>query len=158
MKKRTHDSWRYTYIDTILSDDKGYVYTYDYQTVNVYGPDGSFVFSKSGDELNGQICQLSASEVGMTTSSADGKMVFKQLDPETKDWGKETPVSSRAWNILPGNDVYAYFFMDNGNTFGERRDTGEVEKSLTGWHVTWTATPSIQRPPSASCPMGASSL
>lgn len=122
------DSWRYTYIDSILSDDKGYVYTYDYQTVNVYGPDGSFVFSKSGDELNGQICQLSASEVGMTTSSADGKMVFKQLDPETKDWGKETPVSSRAWNILPGNDVYAYFFMDNGNIFGERRDTGEVEK------------------------------
>ena len=122
------ESWRYTYIDTILSDDKGYVYTYDYQTVNVYGPDGSFVFSKSGDELNGQICQLSASEVGMTASSADGKMVFKQLDPETKDWGKETPVSSRAWNILPGNDVYAYFFMDNGNIFGERRDNGEVEK------------------------------
>lgn len=122
------DSWRHTYINSILSDDKGYVYTYDYQTVNVYGPDGSFVFSKSGDELNGQICQLSASEVGMTTSSADGKMVFKQLDPETKDWGKETPVSSRAWNILPGNDVYAYFFMDNGNIFGERRDNGEVEK------------------------------
>lgn len=122
------EGWRYTYIDFILSDDKGYVYTYDYQTVNVYGPDGSFVFSKSGDELNGQICQLSASEVGMTTSSADGKMVFKQLDPETKDWGKETPVSSRAWNILPGNDVYAYFFMDNGNIFGERRDNGEVEK------------------------------
>ena len=82
------EGWRYTYIDSILSDDKGYVYTYDHQTVNVYGPDGSFVFSKSGDELNGQICQLSASEVGMTTSSADGKMVFKQLDPETKDWGK----------------------------------------------------------------------
>lgn len=122
------EGWRYTYIDSILSDDKGYVYTYDHQTVNVYGPDGSFVFSKSGDELNGQICQLSASEVGMTTSSADGKMVFKQLDPETKDWGKETPVSSRAWNILPGNDVYAYFFMDNGNIFGERRDNGEVEK------------------------------
>ena len=122
------DSWRYTYIDTILSDDKGYVYTYDYQTVNVYGPDGSFVFSKSGDELNGQICQLSANEVGMTTSSADGKMVFRQLDPETKDWGKETPVSSRAWNILPGNDVYTYFFTNNGSIFGERRDTGEVEK------------------------------
>ena len=122
------EGWRYTYIDSILSDDKGYVYTYDYQTVNVYGPDGSFVFSKSGDELNGQICQLSASEVGTATSSADGKMVFKQLDPETKDWGKETPVSSRAWNILPGNDVYAYFFMDNGNIFGERRDNGEVEK------------------------------
>ena len=122
------ESWRYSYIDTILSDDKGYVYTYDYQTVNVYGPDGSFVFSKSGDELNGRICRLSASEVGMTTSSADGKMVFKQLDPETKDWGKETPVSSRAWNILPGNDVYAYFFMDNGNIFGERRDNGDVEK------------------------------
>lgn len=122
------DSWRYTYIDSILSDDKGYVYTYDHQTVNVYGPDGSFVFSKSGDELNGQICQLSASEVGMTTSSADGKMVFKQLDPETKDWGKETPVSSRAWNILPGNDVYTYFFTSSGSIFGERRDNGEVEK------------------------------
>ena len=122
------EGWRYTYIDSILSDDKGYVYTYDYQTVNVYGPDGSFVFSKSGDELNGQICQLSASEVGMTTSSADGKMVFKQLDPETKDWGKETPVSSRAWNILPGNDVYTYFFTSSGSIFGERKDTGEVEK------------------------------
>lgn len=122
------EGWRYTYIDSILSDDKGYVYTYDYQTVNVYGPDGSFVFSKSGDELNGQICQLSASEVGMTTSSADGKMVFKQLDPETKDWGKETPVSSRAWNILPGNDVYTYFFTSSGSIFGERKDNGEVEK------------------------------
>ena len=122
------ESWRYSYIDTILSDDKGYVYTYDYQVVNVYGPDGSFVFSKSGDELNGQICQLSASEVGMTSSSADGSMVFKQLDPETKSWGKETPISSRAWNILPGNDVYAYFFMSNGSIFGERRDTGDVEK------------------------------
>ena len=32
------EGWRYTYIDSILSDDKGYVYTYDYQTVNVYGP------------------------------------------------------------------------------------------------------------------------
>lgn len=122
------EGWRYTYIDSILSDDKGYVYTYDHQTVNVYGPDGSFVFSKSGDELNGQICQLSASEVGMTTSSADGKMVFKQLDPETKDWGKETPVSSRAWNILPGNDVYTYFFTSSGSIFGERKDNGEVEK------------------------------
>ena len=122
------DSWRYTYIDTILSDDKGYVYTYDYQTVNVYGPDGSFVFSKSGDELNGQFCQLSESEVGITASSADGKMVFKQLDPETKDWGKETPISSRAWNIFPGNDVYTYFFTNNGSIFGERKDTGAVEK------------------------------
>ena len=122
------DSWRYTYIDTILSDDKGYVYTYDYQTVNVYGPDGSFVFSKSGDELNGQFCQLSESEVGITASSADGKMVFRQLDPETKDWGKETPISSRAWNIFPGNDVYTYFFTNNGSIFGERKDTGAVEK------------------------------
>ena len=122
------DSWRYTYIDTILSDDKGYVYTYDYQTVNVYGPDGSFVFSKSGDELNGQLCQLSESEVGITASSADGKMVFRQLDPETKDWGKETPISSRAWNIYPGNDVYTYFFTNNGSIFGERKDTGAVEK------------------------------
>ena len=29
--------WGYSYLDTLLSDDKGYVYTYDYQTVNVYG-------------------------------------------------------------------------------------------------------------------------
>ena len=122
------ESWRYTYIDTILSDDKGYVYTYDYQTVNVYGPDGSFVFSKSGDELNGQFCQLSESEVGITTSSADGSMIFRQLDPETKSWGKETPISSRAWNVFPGNDVYTYFFTDSGSIFGERRDTGAVEK------------------------------
>ena len=35
--------WGYSHLDTLLSDDKGYVYTYDYQTVNVYGPDGCFV-------------------------------------------------------------------------------------------------------------------
>ena len=122
------ESWRYSYIDTILSDDKGYVYTYDYQTVNVYGPDGSFVFSKSADELSGQLCQLSAGEVGALTTYNDGKMAFKQLDPETKNWGKETPVSSRAWSLQPGNDVYRYFFIDGGNIFGERKDTGEVEK------------------------------
>ena len=122
------ESWRYSYIDTILSDDKGYVYTYDYQTVNVYGPDGSFVFSKSADELSGQLCQLSAGEVGALTTYNDGKKAFKQLDPETKNWGKETPVSSRAWGLQPGNDVYRYFFIDGGNIFGERKDTGEVEK------------------------------
>lgn len=122
------ESWRYSYIDTILSDDKGYVYTYDYQTVNVYGPDGSFVFSKSADEFSGQLCQLSAGEVGALTTYNDGKMAFKQLDPETKNWGKETPVSSRAWSLQPGNDVYRYFFIDGGNIFGERKDTGEVEK------------------------------
>ena len=55
-------------------------------------------------------------------------MAFKQLDPETKNWGKETPVSSRAWSLQPGNDVYRYFFIDGGNIFGERKDTGEVEK------------------------------
>ena len=120
--------WGYSYLDTLLSDDKGYVYTYDYQTVNVYGPDGSFVFSKSADELSGQLCQLSAGEVGALTTYNDGKMAFKQLDPETKNWGKETPVSSRAWSLQPGNDVYRYFFIDGGNIFGERKDTGEVEK------------------------------
>ena len=120
--------WGYSHLDTLLSDDKGYVYTYDYQTVNVYGPDGSFVFSKSADELSGQLCQLSAGEVGALTTYNDGKMAFKQLDPETKNWGKETPVSSRAWSLQPGNDVYRYFFIDGGNIFGERKDTGEVEK------------------------------
>ena len=120
--------WGYSHLDTLLSDDKGYVYTYDYQTVNVYGPDGSFVFSKSADELSGHLCQLSAGEVGALTTYNDGKMAFKQLDPETKNWGKETPVSSRAWGLQPGNDVYRYFFIDGGNIFGERKDTGEVEK------------------------------
>ena len=120
--------WGYSHLDTLLSDDKGYVYTYDYQTVNVYGPDGSFVFSKSADELSGHLCQLSAGEVGVLTTYNDGKMAFKQLDPETKNWGKETPVSSRAWGLQPGNDVYRYFFIDGGNIFGERKDTGEVEK------------------------------
>ena len=47
---------------------------------------------------------------------------------KTKDWGKETPISSRAWNIYPGNDVYTYFFTNNGSIFGERKDTGAVEK------------------------------
>ena len=122
------DDWYYTYISDIFSDDKGYVYTYDYQTLNVYGPDGTFVCGKTGDELNGQVCQFSASEVGVTSVSADDKSVFKQLDPETKDWGKETPVSSDAWNLFPGNDVYAYFYTRNGSIYGERKDTGKTEK------------------------------
>ena len=122
------DGWYYTYISDIFSDDKGYVYTYDYQTLNVYGPDGTFVCGKTGDELTGQVCQLSVSEVGVTSVSADDKSVFKQLDPETKDWGKETPVSSDAWDLFPGNDVYAYFYTRNGSIYGERKDTGKTEK------------------------------
>ena len=121
------DGWYYT-ISDIFSDDKGYVYTYDYQTLNVYGPDGTFICGKTGDELNGQVCQLSASEVGMTSVSADDKSVFRQLDPETKDWGRETPVSSDAWDLFPGNDVYAYFYTRNGSIYGERKDTGKTEK------------------------------
>ena len=121
------DGWYYN-ISDIFSDDKGYVYTYDSQTLNVYGPDGTFICGKTGDELNGQVCQLSASEVGMTSVSADDKSVFRQLDPETKDWGRETPVSSDAWDLFPGNDVYAYFYTRNGSIYGERKDTGKTEK------------------------------
>ena len=121
------DSFRYYSIDTILSDDQGYVYTYDYQTINVYGPDGSFVCSKSDDDIN-RMCQLSQSEVGVVTSAADGSHVFKQLDPVTKDWGKQTPLVADAWTIYPGDDVYNYYYMSNTNVFGERKDTGETEK------------------------------
>lgn len=151
------DSWRYTYIDSILSDDKGYVYTYDYQTVNVYGPDGSFVFSKSGDELNGQICQLSASEVGMTTSSADGKMVFKQLDPETKDWGKETPVSSARGTSSPAMMSMPISLWITAISLANAGTPARSRRSSTGWPAMWTATISTATS-SASCRMGASSL
>ena len=121
------DGYRYYSIDTILSDDQGYVYTYDYSTINVYGPDGSFVCSKSDDEIY-RMCQLSQSEVGIVSSAADGSRVFKQLDPATKDWGRQTPLTSDAWAIYPGDDVYTYYYMNNTNLFGERRDTGETEK------------------------------
>ncbi|MEI3130985.1 MAG: hypothetical protein V8S92_01615 [Oscillospiraceae bacterium] len=55
-------------------------------------------------------------------------MAFKQLDPENEELGKETPVSSRAWSLQPGNDVDRYLNIYGGNIFGERKDTGEVEK------------------------------
>ena len=144
------DSWRYTYIDSILSDDKGYVYTYDHQTVNVYGPDGSFVFSKSGDELNGQICQLSASEVGMTTSSADGKM-RRRTGARKRPFPPARGTSSPAMMSMPISLWITAISLANAGT------TARSRRSSTGWPAMWTATISTATS-SASCRMGASSL
>lgn len=122
------DMYSYFYIDTLLADDAGNVYTYDYQTLHVYGADGSLLLSMSSDELDGWLCQLSSSEIGIVSYSTNGKRVFRQLDPATKGFGKETPVSSSAWNLYPGDELYAYYFTSNDSIFAERRDTGEIEK------------------------------
>lgn len=118
----------YASLDSIFSDDQGYVYTYDYQNVNVYGPDGSLIFSKSRDDGFVQLCQLSPSEVGLMSISAEGKTVFKLFDTASKSFGKETPVSDNARMLYAGNDIYRYFYTNGSDLFGERRDSGEVEK------------------------------
>ena len=118
----------YASLDSIFSDDQGYVYTYDYQNVNVYGPDGSLIFSKSRDDGFAQLCQLSPSEVGLMSISAEGKTVFKLFDTASKSFGKETPVSDNARMLYAGNDIYRYFYTNGSDLFGERRDSGEVEK------------------------------
>lgn len=122
------DEGYFSYIDTLLADDLGNLYTYDYQTINVYGSDGSLLCSLSDDEAGGQLCQLSDSEIGVVATSADGQHVFRQFDAQTKSWGKETPVVASAWSIYPGDDVYTYYFTYNGSIYAERRDTGETEK------------------------------
>ena len=68
-------------------------------------------------------------------------MVFKQLDPETKDWGKETPVSSRAWNILPPAMMSMPISLwITAISLANAGTTARSRKSLTGWPATWTAT------------------
>lgn len=60
--------------------------------------------------------------------SAEGKTVFKLFDTASKSFGKETPVSDNARMLYAGNDIYRYFYTNGSDLFGERRDSGEVEK------------------------------
>lgn len=128
--EESEDGSYYPYIDTVLADDKGNVYTYDYQTLNVYGPDGVLLCTVSADKLSGQLCQLSDSEIGVSTTSTDGKHVFQPIDPATGMLGAQTPLADNAWELYPGNDEYRYYFTRNGSVFGERCDTGETEKVI----------------------------
>ncbi len=124
----SEDSGYYSYIDSIFADDAGNVYTYDYQTLTVYGADGTQRCSIAGELLRGQVCQLSQSEVGVSTTSTDGKQVFQTIDPATGTLGAQIPLADNAWNIYPGNDVYRYYYSRNDSIYAERRDTGETEK------------------------------
>lgn len=124
------EEFYYTYVDDLFTDDKGYVYTYDYQTLNIYGADGTRCVSLDAAQIDGTVCQLSEGEVGVVGSSADGTRVFRPYDPVTQSFGSETPINASAWNVFPGNDVYRYFYLNSNNIFGERQDTGETEKVL----------------------------
>lgn len=128
--EESEDGSFYQYIDTILADDKGNVYTYDYQTLNIYGPDGALLCTISADKLSGQPCKLSDSEIGVSTTSTDGKRVFQTIDPATGTLGAQQPLADDAWELYPGNELYRYYYTRNGSIFGERRDTGETEKAV----------------------------
>ena len=119
-------------IASFLLGADGVIYVSDYENVHVYDRDGNLSFSLSGLDYN-ELCQLSASEVGVMAYNYDelkkvGNYTFKPIDLEKKTWGTPKELGVETWRVYPGDNVYDFYYDSNSNIFGYRNSDKKSEK------------------------------
>lgn len=83
------------------------------------------------NESYADLNRLNADTIGVT-SYADGGMSFQTLDTASKSWGKTITLPDSAWNLLPGNSQYDFFYNNGTALYGYKTDSGKEEK-LVDW-------------------------
>ena len=122
-----------SYIDRMLMDSKGNIYTSDWEQMYVFGPDGALKHTLTHDQGIGEPVKLSEDQVGITSWTPDyEKQVFLPVDPETGTFGEEIPLVMNAYQIQPGSGDYLYYYSDSDSVYGvaEGAETGD---KLLSW-------------------------
>lgn len=128
----------YSSVSSFKVDQAGNVYTYDWETIRVYGADGALIAEQpSSSSYSGDLVKLSADQVGLSVYEYDeqsqtSSQYFVPLDPTTGAWGEKTKLPSNAWSFFPGDDVYDLYYEYNGNIYGWKRD-GDVREKVVDW-------------------------
>lgn len=118
------------YPQTVLIANDGSFACSSDQYVYLWNADGTF--AKRLDNTNyADIKRMNADTIGVT-SYADGGMSFQTLDTAAKDWGETIDLPGSAWDLLPGNGTYDFFYNDSNALYGYKLETKEEEK-LVDW-------------------------
>lgn len=127
-------------LSSFAVDAAGNLYVSDYNNIYVLDAEGNVQFKLDGSQYNGSLCRLNAQQVGVmwynytddVNAADENGQYFVPIDLETKDWGEKVKLPSNVWSILPGDDVYDFYYADNNNIFGYTAKTDTKDK-LVDW-------------------------
>ena len=127
-------------LSSFAVDAAGNLYVSDYNNIYVLDAEGNVQFKLDGSQYNGSLCRLNAQQVGVmwynytddVNAADENGQYFVPIDLETKDWGEKVKLPSNVGSILPGDDVYDFYYADNNNIFGYTAKTDTKEK-LVDW-------------------------
>ena len=127
-------------LSSFAVDAAGNLYVSDYNNIYVLDAEGNVQFKLDGSQYNGSLYRLNAQQVGVmwynytddVNAADENGQYFVPIDLETKDWGEKVKLPSNVWSILPGDDVYDFYYADNNNIFGYTAKTDTKEK-LVDW-------------------------
>lgn len=127
-------------LSSFAVDAAGNLYVNDYNNIYVLDAEGNVQFKLDGSQYNGSLYRLNAQQVGVmwynytddVNAADENGQYFVPIDLETKDWGEKVKLPSNVWSILPGDDVYDFYYADNNNIFGYTAKTDTKDK-LVDW-------------------------
>ena len=109
-------------------DSNGYLYVGSYDRVRIWDKDGNFVTEMELGDDSGNLMQYSADKIGVLTYGQTRG--FKVIDPVKKAFGETIELPDFVWQLYPGDDVYDFFYENNGKIYGYISETKTAEKVI----------------------------
>lgn len=113
----------------LIANDGSFACSSD-QYAYLWSADGTLA-AVLDNESYADLKRLNADTIGVTSYTGDS-MRFQALDTASKSWGKTITLPDSAWNLLPGNSQYDFFYNNGTALYGYKTDSGKEEK-LVDW-------------------------